>query len=383
MKGSIRLARIAGIDIGVHYTWILAFILFAWILSSGLFPQLYPGWSQTTYWILGVIASLLLFVCVLIHEMAHSLVAQSKGMRVQSITLFIFGGVSNIESEPQKAGTEFVMAIAGPASSLVLAAIFFGIWYSISPKNAPPAAILYYLWYINLLLAIFNIIPGFPLDGGRVLRSIIWGATGSLTKATNIAATIGRLFGWLLIAYGVYLLLSGNFLNGLWIAFIGWFLSSAADSSRREVTLQEHLSGVKVKDVMDPIPECLNTGITVDTLVRENFIQRGRRAVPVCYDGKLKGIVTLTDVKKLPHEQWSTTPAESIMTREPLYTVSVNDDLNAALKLLAQHGLNQVPVLSDGILVGLLSRADVIRYLQVSQELGRNKQAGAQQTPGK
>ncbi|MFH1383301.1 MAG: site-2 protease family protein [Chloroflexota bacterium] len=370
MRGSVSLGRIAGIQIGVHYTWLLAFLLIAWSLALGFFPSYYPGWTNTTYWITGAIAAVLLFASVLLHELAHSFVAISRGMRVRSITLFIFGGVSNIEDEPSKAGTEFVMAFAGPLSSLILAGIFFGIWKTITDMASPLSATLYYLWLINLLLAAFNILPGFPLDGGRVLRSILWGATGNLTKATNIAATVGRIFGWALIAYGIFELFNGNLLNGIWIAFIGWFLNSAADSSRRDLTMREQLSGVRVKEVMNVNPECISPSTQVDSVVRESFIQRAKRSALICQDERLAGIVTLDDVKKLPQERWNQTPVETIMTRSPIFSVKPEDDLNGALKLLAQHGLNQVPVLSDGRVVGLLTRADVIRYIQVSQELG-------------
>ncbi|MDP2916728.1 MAG: site-2 protease family protein [Dehalococcoidia bacterium] len=372
MRSSFRIGRVAGIDIGVHYTWLLALILISWSLAQGFFPQIAPGLSMGTYWIAGVIGALLLFVSVLLHELAHSIVANARGLRVHSITLFIFGGVSNIEGEPERPQVELVMSIVGPLTSLVLAGIFYGFYMALgtSYRGGALSAVLYYLAYVNGLLAVFNILPGLPLDGGRVLRSIIWAATGSLSKATNIASTTGRIIGWLLIALGVFQLFSGNFLGGLWIAFIGWFLSSAAESSRREVSLQEQLGGVRVGDVMEPMPECVDSHVTVRELVWLNFIQHNRRAVPICYDGKIQGIVTLTDVKRLPQEKWDDTTIESIMTRSPLYTVSKDDDLAVALKLLAQHGLNQVPVLSEGRLVGLLSRADIIRYLQISQELG-------------
>ncbi len=318
---------------------------------------------------MGIVAALLLFASVLIHELAHSLVANARGLHVQSITLFIFGGVSNLEDEPERPKVEFAMSIVGPLASLVLAGIFWGLKLAIGQEGTPLAVMLYYLASTNALLAGFNLLPGFPLDGGRVLRSIIWGTTGSLTRATNIAATVGQIFGWGFIALGVFLALSGNFLNGLWIAFIGWFLSSAADTSRRGVTLKEHLTGVRVKDIMNPTPECVDPRALVGDVVRENFIQHSRRAVPVCQGDQLAGIVTLTDVKKLPQQRWAQTPVEEIMTRPPLHTVMKDDDLNTALKLLAQYGLNQVPVLDGGRLVGLLSRADIIGYLQLSQEL--------------
>ncbi len=370
MKGSLRMGRIAGIEIGIHYTWLLAFVLISLSLAQGFFPQAYPGWNPGTYWITGILAALLLFVSVLLHELAHSLVAQARGLPVQSITLFIFGGVSNIGEEAEKPAVEFVIAIVGPLTSLALAGIFWGAFQAIGRPESALAAMLYYLFLINTLLAAFNILPGFPLDGGRVLRSILWSTTGSLTKATNIAATVGRLFGWALIVLGVFRLLTGDFLGGLWIAFIGWFLSSAADASRRDVTLREHLRGVPVREVMDPNTEAVSPQTSVEEVIRSIFLQDRRRAVPVCQDDRLVGIVTLTDVKVVPQPKWSQTSVAEIMTRQPLYRVTPEDDLNSAMRLLAQHDINQVVVLHEGRLVGLLNHADIIRHLQLSQELG-------------
>lgn len=371
MKSSFKLGRIAGIEIGIHYTWIFAFLLITWSLAQGFFPQAYPGWDVTTYWTTGVAASLLLFGSVLLHELAHSLVAKSRGMKVGSITLFIFGGVSNLESEPERPRIEFTMAIVGPLTSLVLAGVFYLIYLGVRTGDTPVEAVLFYLALINGILGVFNLIPGFPLDGGRVLRSIIWGATKSLSRATNVAALVGRYFGWAFIAFGVFLLLQGNFLGGLWIAFIGWFLSSAADASRREVTMREHLAGVRVQDVMDPNPVTVSPNISIEDLISRIFVQKGCRAVPVEVDGRLRGVATLDDVKKLERERWRNTPVSEIMTREPLYSVKPDDELSYAMQLLAQHGFNQLPVVRDGDKVaGMVCRADIIRHLQVSQELG-------------
>lgn len=385
MKNSLKIGRIAGIDIGIHYTWIFAFILIAWSLAQGFFPASRPGETAGTYWTMGIVASIMLFVSVLLHEIAHSLVAKSRGLGVSSITLFIFGGVSNLQEEPKSAGTEFVMAVVGPLTSLVLAGIFWVIGLSVGARGnlitltflnplqqqpSLPAALLAYLALINFILGLFNLIPGFPLDGGRVLRSIIWGNTKDLVKSTNIAATVGRYFGWAFIIFGVFQLLAGNFLGGLWIAFIGWFLSSAADASRREITLREHLSGVQVKQVMNANPVTVSPSTTVEELVHNTFLQCRCRAAPVAYDNRTIGIVTLDDVKKVHKDKWLYTTVESIMTRQPLYSVSPEDDLNTAMKLLAQHELNQLLVLSDGHLAGLITRGDIIRQLQLSQELG-------------
>ena len=369
MKGSFRILTISGIEIGIHYTWLLAFFLIAWSLAVGFFPQSYPNWTRPTYWVMGVIASLFLFISVLLHELAHSFVARSRGLPVHSITLFIFGGVSNIEKEPEKPMVEFTMSVVGPLSSLVLAGIFW-VFQKAATPGTPLFALLGYLALINLLLAVFNILPGFPLDGGRVLRSIIWGATKSLSKATNVAATTGQVFGWALIAYGVFQILGSNIFGGLWIAFIGWFLASAAETSRREVTLREHLSGVSVTEVMDSNPETISPDTSVEKLVHDVFLQHGRRAAPVCKNDRIVGIITLPDVKGVPQQQWALTPVEKVMTREPIYYVKLEDDLTTALKLISEHSLNQVLVLKEGRLVGLISRADIIRYLQMHQELG-------------
>jgi len=369
MKSSFRLFQIAGIDIGIHYTWFFIFILITWSLAQGLFPQMYPGWDTATYWITGVLAALLLFVSVLLHELAHSLVAQARGMSVNSITLFIFGGVSNLEDEPEKPKIEFAMAIVGPLTSLILAGIFWGLAQVVENQKEPLEAMLNYLALINLILAVFNILPAFPLDGGRVLRSILWGSTGSLTKATNIAAIVGRVFGWFLIALGILQLFTGNFIGGIWIAFIGWFLSSAAESGRQQVTMREQLGNVKVKDIMDSELKTIGPQTSVEELVRNILQKQYGRAVPVCSNGDAVGVVTVTDIKGLPKEKWAETPVKEIMTKQPLYSVSPDDDLSSVLQLVTKQDINQVLVLQKGKCIGLLNRADIIRHIQLSQEL--------------
>ncbi len=370
MRGAIRIGKIAGIEIAVHYTLLLAFILFAWSFAQGYFPQYYPRWTQTTYWAAGVVTALALFVCILVHEMAHSLVAKSRGLPVQSITLFIFGGVSNIAEEPRKPGVEFVMSFVGPLSSLALAGIFWLVSRALPDPNDPVTAVLKYLGSINLLLGLFNLIPGFPLDGGRVFRSIVWAVTGNLNRATNIASLVGQAFGWGFIGYGLFQVFGGNLIGGIWIAFIGWFLNSAAESSRQQLSLQEHLKGVRVKDVMQPEPETIKPGTSVEETVNHIFLQHQLRAVPIADNEHLLGIVTLTDVKRLAKNEWAFTPVERIMTRQPLYTVSLDDELSIAMKIMAEHDLNQLLVLNEGKLAGMLSRADIIRHLQLAQELG-------------
>jgi Zn-dependent protease/CBS domain-containing protein len=376
MKSSLRLFRIAGIDIGIHYTWILIFVLLSWSLAQGFFPQLYRGWDTVTYWITGLVAALLLFGSVLVHELAHSLVAQARGMTVRSITLFIFGGVSNLEDEPEKPKTEFVMSIVGPLSSLALAGIFWGLLHLVGDRQSPVAATFSYLALINALLAGFNLLPGFPLDGGRVLRAILWNKTGNLVKATNIAATVGRFMGWGFIAFGLFQVFAGNFIGGIWFALIGWFLSSSAEASRREVTLREQLSGVQVKEVMTINPVHISPDTSVTELVGNVFRKQHGRAVPVCENDKVVGIVTVTDVKELPQEKWAGTAVKEIMTSEPLYSVTPDDDLNTALRFITKHDINQVLVLRGNECAGLVSRSDILTHLQMSQELGLKQKGG-------
>ena len=370
MRNSLRLFRIAGIDIGIHYTWILIFALLTWSLAQGFFPQLYPGWDTMTYWITGVVAALLLFISVLIHELAHSLIAQARGMTVASITLFIFGGVSNLEEEPKKPKVELAMSIVGPLASLALAGIFWGFVQLVANRQSPIAATLTYLALVNAILAGFNLLPGFPLDGGRVLRSLIWHRTGSLVKATNIAATVGRFMGWGLIAFGLFQIFAGNLIGGIWFAFIGWFLSSSADASRREITLRDQLSGVRVKEVMTTDPTAISPDTSVVELVSNVLRKQHGRAVPVCRNGQVLGIVTVTDVKELPQEKWGETTVSEIMAHQPLYSVTPEDDLDTALKLITKHDINQVLVLQDDRCAGLVSRSDILAHLKLSQELG-------------
>ena len=370
MKGSLRLARIAGIDIGIHYTWILIFVLITWSLAV-YFPVQYPGWTTLTYWLTAVVAALLLFVSVLLHELAHSLVAKSRGLPVKSITLFLLGGVSNLESEPEKPGVEFVVAIVGPLSSVALAGIFWVVdflgWAPVGPVKATTD----YLVTINILLAAFNILPGFPLDGGRVLRSIIWGATNNLKQATNIASTVGQVFGWLMIAGGIFMALTGNLISGIWLAFIGWFLNGSAAASRRELEMRTMWLNVRVSTVMNESMETVGPNLPIETLVNEVYIKKGIRVVPVSVEGRLQGIVTLSDVKKVPANEWRNTPVSAVMARMPLQTIKPDDNMSVAVQMMAEHGLNQLPVIVGDTIVGMLCRADIIRYVQVHYELGK------------
>ncbi|MBI4203247.1 MAG: site-2 protease family protein [Chloroflexi bacterium] len=377
MKATFRLGRIAGLEIGIHYTWLLAFALITWTLAEGFYPSSFPGWSKATYWGLGAVSSIFLFASVLVHEMAHSLVARSKGMEVEGITLFIFGGVSSLSTEARSAGDEFAIAIVGPLTSIVLGLAFGGAYLAVSGQNSPVTALTAYLSLVNFMLGFFNLLPGFPLDGGRVLRAAIWGTTKSFYKATRIATTGGRMVAFLFIAWGVLQVLSGNILPGLWIAFIGWFLHNAADSSRQETLVQEALRGVRVSEVMDQHPDTINPALAVDVLVREFFLQRGKRALPVHENGHLVGIISITDVKGVAQGDWPLTRVAQIMTSSPLRSVTPETDVAEALRMLAEHNLNQLLVITGDVTVGIISRENIIRYIQLMSDQGVSRRPGA------
>jgi Zn-dependent protease/CBS domain-containing protein len=374
VENSFTIVRIRGIPIGVHYTWLIAFFMITWSLAAGYFPSTYPGWSRPTYWIVGAIASVSLFVSVLLHELCHSIVAQARGLAVNSITLFIFGGVSNIARESEDPQDEFLIAVVGPLSSVILAGLFWLGEQVVAGSTGPVNAMLYYLARINLMLAVFNILPGFPLDGGRVLRAILWGTTGSMVRGTVIASVIGQILAFGFIGYGLLLLLDGDFLTGIWIGFIGWFLNSAAESTRRQVQMQEGFRGVRVADVMTPDPPVVSPALPVRELVDSHILQRGLRAIPVAQDGRVVGLVTLSDVKHLPESEWSRNTVGAIMTRPPLKTIKPGASVTEALEGLVNLDVNQLVVVDeDGTLLGTLSRGDVMRFLQMRGELGMRR----------
>jgi Zn-dependent protease len=298
MQGSFTVGTIGGIAIRVHYTWIFAVLLIAWSLALGDFASSSQGRGAGTDWLLALIAALLLFGSVLVHELGHSLVARARGLRVEDITLFIFGGISSIAQEAASAWDEFVVAVVGPLISLALAGVFWAVGQVVPPESAV-SLVARYLAMANLLLGLFNIVPGFPLDGGRVLRGILWGATGDMVGATRLASYVGQAIAFVLIGWGVVSALSGDLLGGFWIAFIGWFLNSGAEGSRRQVDVRRALDGVPVTSVMDPSPATAGPGLSVRDFVQEYALRRGQRALPVVEAGQLVGIVSITDARDL------------------------------------------------------------------------------------
>ncbi len=369
-KGSIPIGRAFGISLRLHYTWFIVFGLVTWALAAAYFPTAHPDWSLTTSITVGVVTSVLFFGSVLAHELAHSVVAQRAGLKIESITLFIFGGVSQITEEPREPAVEFRMALAGPLTSAALGALFSAI--RILPGVPPEvAAAALWLGIINLSLAAFNLIPGFPLDGGRVLRSILWWRSRNLRSSTRTASNIGRAVGYLFIFIGIFFIFTGNWLNGLWLAFIGWFLENAAVGSYRQLALQDLLRGHKVKEVMTKDFPCIPPQLPVETLVHDQMLASGKRYFAVCSDGQMRGLVTIHNVKAAPREQWPSLTAENIMTRpDGLKRVTQDDDLSAVMRLLTEEDINQVPVMADGNIVGVVARDNLLSFINLHAELG-------------
>lgn len=369
MPGSIRIFRIAGIDIYINFSWIIILVFLTFSLATGWFAALYPGWATATYWLVSFIAAILLFGSVLLHELAHSFVARARGLPVKSIVLFIFGGVSNIEREPGSPGVEFQMAFVGPLTSLVIGVICYLLLLAMRGSNSPIAAILGYLAVTNILLGIFNLIPGFPLDGGRVLRSIIWRISGNLVTATRVATVVGQVIAYLFILIGIFFFFTGNFLDGIWLGFIGWFLLSSAQSAGTQTMLRTSFQGVTVSQIMNSSPMTVPANISLQRLVHEYFIPQGLRSALVMQGDQLAGLVTLSDIRHVPQEQWSQTPVGYIMIPlERLHTVTPDQQLNDVLPLMTGRDVNQLPVVQDGRLVGILSRDAIMRFLEVRRD---------------
>ncbi len=374
MGRTIQLGRLFGIPLRLDYSWFLIFILITVMLSYFYFPDSFPLWHPAYYWIVGIATSILFFASVLAHELAHSLVSIRGGIPVKSITLFIFGGVAHVVKEASRASIELRMAAAGPLSSLVLAAIFYGIAWLSSDFNEYLAALTSWLAYINGVLAVFNMIPGFPLDGGRVLRSIVWLATGDYMRATRIATMAGYGVSYLFIAGGIFMtfFLKGGWFNGLWFIFLGWFLNSAVRSTYRETSLRESLKGFTAQDVMTrdfpPVPR----NITIRELVQGLLLTSSRQSFMVTEGETVAGLLTLRQIKGVPRELWDTTTAGQAMTPVAnLKAVRPTDDALSLLEGMDEQGLDQVAVVREGRVIGVILREDLVRFAQRLRELNR------------
>ena len=348
MGASLRLGRLFGIPLRLHITWFVIFVLVTVSLSLYEFPNRYPFWPSGQYWVVGIATSLLFFASVLVHELAHSLIAIHSGIPVKSITLFVFGGVAQIAREADRPGVELVMSAAGPVMSLLIAALFTGLWVITRGISEPLSALGMWLGRINLILAIFNLMPAFPLDGGRVLRSLIWGATGNYRRSTRIASLVGQGIAYLMIFVGIMLVFGGNLPFGLWIAFIGWFLANAASASYRQVVFRDSLKGFTASDLMTRDCPSVASQLTLRELVQDHILRTSRRCFLVTENGQLGGIVTLHNIRGVPQQRWDTTTIGQVMTPiEKLKMVHPNDDALGILERMDGEDVNQMPVVEE------------------------------------
>ncbi len=370
MRNSFQLGSLFGISIFVHITW---FIIFALITLSmvGHFATTFPELSVAAQWFVGLSASLLFFGSVVFHELAHSLLAIRYGHSVRAITLFIFGGVSQIESEAKKPSTEVWVALVGPLASFLLAAVFCAVWYLSGGIMPVVSGVAGWLAAINLALGIFNLLPGFPLDGGRVLRGLIWYKTGSQERATRLAAGIGRGFGYLIMLYGVWLAFGAHDLfSGIWLVFIGWFLAGAAETSTRQLAIQGALHGVQATSVMTTDCPHVPAGTSLAEFVEYFLLRSGRRCFIVGEPARPLGLITLEDVRAVAREEWRNTSVQAAMRPlERLRSVLPQTDLDEVLRLMNENDVAQVPVMQGGQLLGIIARDRLLHLIRNQIEL--------------
>ena len=373
MARPINLFKILGIRISIDYTWFIVFVLFAWSLAYGYYPANIPNLSLSTYIVMGVISSLSLFICVLIHELSHSYTSNRLGLDIKEITLFIFGGMAKLTREPDRAMDELKIAAAGPLASLALAVFFYFLRNLIDRAyNFPPlSAVIGFLAYINLALLIFNMIPGFPLDGGRVLRAVWWARTGDVKKATRVASQIGKGFAIFLIVYGFFQIISGFFIGGLWALLIGTFLQQAAEGSYRQLLMKLSLEGVRVDDIMTKTVVTMEDGISLSDAIEKYFFKYHFVSFPVTSGGRVVGLIALNNIRETEKEKWHTTAVRDVMEKiSPERVLHPGDNVLHALSKMLSEGVGRFPVIDvGGSLAGILSRRDIMKIMEFKTEL--------------
>lgn len=370
-RRGVPLFKIAGIQIRLDFSWFIIFILVVVSLSAGYFPQQFPDQHPLNYWFAGLIATLLFFGSILVHELAHSLMAMRAGIHIPEITLFIFGGVARLSEEASDAKTEFKIAIVGPFTSFALALIFWGI-QSVLQSGQPSltVAVLQYLVWINVAVGIFNLIPGFPLDGGRVLRAILWHRSGSLTQATRTSADIGKGFAVVLMVFGGLQIFAGSLIGGLWLIFIGMFLRGMAEGGYQEVAIRQSLAGVSVQEIMIDDVVSVPPDLSLEQLVHDYFLRYGYRGFPVVQDGKVLGLISIMHMQGITDDQRQSMSVEDAMVSlGERMIITPESPLTDALKRMTQEGLNQLLVMQDNTLQGIVTKAGVLRFLEIKRIL--------------
>ncbi len=374
MKDSLVIGRVKGIQIEVHLSWFIIFALVTFSLATGYIPNNYPGLDQMTRWIIGGIVALMFFLSVLLHELSHSLLSISAGIPVKKITLFIFGGVSQLDKEPDEPLKELKIAIAGPAMSLFLSVLFFLL--ATLSRNIGAHEVFYvlfaYLSSANMVLAIFNLVPAFPLDGGRVVQALIWYFSGNLQKARKFSSAMGRVIGYVFIYFGIFMVLNGNILNGVWFAFIGWFINQMSQSSYQSMVMSDIFDKIFVSDFMTDKLEIVDDNLSVQALLEGYFYKYKYAVFPVRSNERITGIVSVESIKKTPRELRTQTTVRSITT--PLtdnLIVRPGDTVSAAITKLFGNSVGRVLVMDQENLMGIVSKTDILNYLRIYSQLNK------------
>jgi Zn-dependent protease/CBS domain-containing protein len=369
VRSHIKLGKVFGIEIGLHYSWFLIGILIVASLYSE-FHMKNPEWGDGLILAMAIVTGLLFFASLLLHELSHSVFARSHGIPVREITLFALGGVSQLEKEPASAAVEFRMAVVGPLTSAGNGLICRGIRFFLGTASPPLVAMISWLGYINFALAGFNMVPGYPLDGGRMLRAILWWKTGEMDRATRMASKVGQTVGLLFIVWGISRFFGGAGVGGLWISFIGWFLLQAAGESYVRVGLAHSFEGVTAGDVMTNDCPALDGNLNIEHFVHDELLRTGRRCFVILQNGNMAGLLTPHEVKEIPRARWPYTTLTDVMRPlADLHTVPPETPLQNALEIMGKEDLNQLPVMTNGRLAGILSRAQILDYLRTRAEL--------------
>ena len=391
MKSGLRMGKIFGININIDWSWLLIFALVSWSLESS-FSLAHPGWTMFMQWGVALSAALLFFASILAHELAHAVVARAVKVPVRNITLFLFGGISNIQKEPKSPSGELAITIVGPLTSFVLGGIFLALGMgslvinnvvlmdsvSMLSQIGPVGTIFVWLGSVNILIALFNLLPGFPLDGGRIVRSALWAATDDLNKSTRWASWMGQAVAWILILFGISMMfgvyipiLGTGFLNGMWLIFIGWFLQNAAVQSYRKIVVQDILEDVPVRQMMYTDVPIVKAGQSVQTLIDNYIIQADHRAFIVFEGDRMVGLVTIDDIRKVDAEARDQTIIKSIMTpSKKMIVIAPEEEASDAFQRLQSEDIRQLPVVYGNRIVGLLRRKDIVRWLQWQSQFG-------------
>jgi Zn-dependent protease/CBS domain-containing protein len=368
----ITLVKLFGFEVKIDLSWLILGFLIVWTLAQGLFPSTYKGLPTRTYWLMGVAAAFGLLFSIVFHELWHSLIARRFGLPMRGITLFIFGGVAEMTDEPRSPKVEFLMAVAGPISSIVIGLGFLGL--GVLGKNGgwpvPLVGVLSYLGFINLLLAGFNLIPAFPLDGGRVLRSILWGWKDNIRWATRVASRIGSGFGVLLILFGAVEFFLGNVIGGVWMFLIGMFVRSASRMSYQQMLIRRALEGEKVRDFMKADPVTVTPGTTLQELVDDYIFKYHFKMFPVVENGRLVGCVTTAQIKEVPREEWSGRRVSDVnVSCGKDNTVAPDEDAMKALSLMSRTNTSRLMVVEGGELKGVITLKDMMKLLSLKVDL--------------